>query len=72
MDDMNMPAADKYDTQTAIELVRQAVDYRGWYDTGKIAFKVSYKHLKVCHTSAVRNTCKPRSRVFVCWTHLLP
>ncbi len=29
---MNMPFVDKYDTQSAIELIRQSVDYRGWYD----------------------------------------
>lgn len=32
VDDMNMPFVDKYDTQSAIELIRQSVDYRGWYD----------------------------------------
>ena len=31
-DDCNMPLVDKYDTQSAIELMRQAVDYQGWYD----------------------------------------
>ncbi len=30
IDDMNMPLVDKYDTQSAIELARQLVDYRGW------------------------------------------
>jgi len=30
IDDMNMPFVDKYDTQSAIELARQMVDYRGW------------------------------------------
>ena len=32
VDDMNMPFVDKYDTQSAIELMRQSVDYRGWFD----------------------------------------
>lgn len=32
VDDMNMPFVDKYDTQSAIELIRQSVDYRGWFD----------------------------------------
>lgn len=27
-----MPLVDKYDTQSAIELMRQAVDYQGWFD----------------------------------------
>ena len=31
-DDCNMPLVDKYDTQSAIELIRQAVDYQGWFD----------------------------------------
>lgn len=30
IDDMNMPWVDKYDTQSAVELARQLVDYRGW------------------------------------------
>jgi hypothetical protein len=36
---MNMPFVDKYDTQSAIELARQLVDYRGWYDKVKILLK---------------------------------
>lgn len=32
VDDMNMPFVDKYDTQSAIELMRQSIDYRGWFD----------------------------------------
>lgn len=27
-----MSLVDKYDTQSAIELMRQSVDYQGWYD----------------------------------------
>lgn len=38
-DDMNMPFKDKYDTQSAIELARQMVDYKGWYDKIKIVLK---------------------------------
>ena len=30
VDDMNMPYVDKYDTQSAIELLRQSIDYHGW------------------------------------------
>jgi len=29
LDDLNMPFVDKYDTQSAIELARQMVDYKG-------------------------------------------
>ena len=36
---MNMPFVDKYDTQSPIELARQFVDYRGWYDKSKIVLK---------------------------------
>ena len=32
VDDINMPLVDKYDTQTAIELMRQHVDQKGWFD----------------------------------------
>ncbi len=39
VDDMNMPLVDKYDTQTSIELLRQMVDYHGWYDKVKIQLK---------------------------------
>ena len=39
IDDMNMPNKDKYDTQGAIEIVRQYVDYGGWYDKEKILLK---------------------------------
>ena len=39
IDDMNMPYVDKYDTQSPIELARQFVDYRGWYDKTKIVLK---------------------------------
>ena len=33
VDDMNMPSVDKYDTQSAIELLRQSIDYHGWWVT---------------------------------------
>lgn len=39
VDDMNMPQVDKYDTQSSIELLRQMVDYHGWYDKVKIQLK---------------------------------
>lgn len=39
VDDMNMPFVDKYDTQSAIELLRQMCDYHGWYDKVKILLK---------------------------------
>ena len=40
-----MPYVDKYDTQSAIELIRQSVDYRGWYD--KVRQAVAEDHYMV-------------------------
>lgn len=34
-----VPYVDKYDTQSPIELARQFVDYKGWYDKTKIVLK---------------------------------
>jgi len=36
LDDLNMPARDEYDTQTAIELLRQNADYSHWFDRVKL------------------------------------
>ena len=33
IDDLNLPMLDKYNTQSAIALVRQHIDYAHWYDT---------------------------------------
>lgn len=32
VDDLNMPQLDPYNTQTAIALLRQHIDYEHWYD----------------------------------------
>jgi len=39
VDDLNMPALDKYNTQSAIELMKQKQDYGHWYDRNKILIK---------------------------------
>lgn len=39
VDDMSLPNVDKYDTQSAVELLRQSIDYHGWYDKHKILQK---------------------------------
>lgn len=32
VDDFNMPRKDAYGTQSSLELIRQWIDYDGWYD----------------------------------------
>ena len=39
IDDLNMPALDPFDTQSAIALVRQHKDYEHWYDRAKLTIK---------------------------------
>eukprot|EP00927_Polykrikos_kofoidii_P045594 TRINITY_DN39630_c0_g1_i1.p1 TRINITY_DN39630_c0_g1~~TRINITY_DN39630_c0_g1_i1.p1 ORF type:complete len:2263 (+),score=448.81 TRINITY_DN39630_c0_g1_i1:88-6789(+) len=39
VDDLNMPALDKYNTQTAIELMKEKQDYGHWWDRAKISIK---------------------------------
>jgi len=39
VDDTNMPSKDKYDTQSALELLRQGIDSKGWFDKQKAVAK---------------------------------
>ena len=39
IDDLNMPALDKYNTQSAIELMKEKQDYSHWWDRAKISVK---------------------------------
>lgn len=41
VDDLNMPKVLKYGTQTAVELLRQWADYKGWYDREDLTTKKS-------------------------------
>ena len=43
VDDMNMALMDKYDTQSAIEIMRQSIDYRGWFEKSKIFLKAGQR-----------------------------
>ena len=75
IDDMNMPNKDKYDTQSAIEIVRQYVDYGGWYDK----VKVMQKEIMKCQLASCMNptagsfTLTPRmQRHFVTFAVQMP
>ena len=39
LDDLNLPEVDRYDTQSAIALVREHFDYGHWYDRTKLQLK---------------------------------
>ncbi|CAM9319139.1 unnamed protein product, partial [Hapterophycus canaliculatus] len=39
VDDLNMPFIEEYGTQTPIALLRQYMDYRGWYDRGDLGLR---------------------------------
>ena len=39
VDDLNMPQVEEYGAQPPIELLRQFMDYAGWYDRRELAFR---------------------------------
>lgn len=51
LDDVNLPEVDRYDTQSAIALVRQHLDYGHWYDRGKL----TAKNIQSCQYVAAMN-----------------
>ena len=75
IDDMNMPFVDKYDTQSAIELVRQSVDYRGWFDKIKILLKeiINSQYVACMNPTAGSFNITPRmQRHFVTFAVQMP
>ena len=51
VDDLNLPELDPYNTQSAIALLRQHLDYEHWYDR----FKLATKHVIDCQYIAGMN-----------------
>ena len=39
LDDLNMPQLDEYGTQSHVELLRQAIDYKEYFDRKDLEFK---------------------------------
>jgi dynein heavy chain len=73
IDDLNMPMLDKYNTQSAIELMKQKQDYGHWYDRQKITLKDigSTQYLSCMNPTAGSFIVNPRlQRHF--WTCAVP
>ena len=54
LDDFNMPTPDKYGTQSAVALLRQQIDYGGFYDLKKLTMKqiISVQYLGAMNPTA--------------------
>ena len=67
-----MPFVDKYDTQSAIELMRQSVDYHGWFDKVSpvlrlVAWLLIIGNMAEHHNAAGRQAVAHRADVQSVW-----
>ncbi len=65
LDDLNLPEVDKYNTQSAIALLRQHADYGHWYDRAKLTMKTiqNCQYLAAMNPSAGSFHINPRLQV---------
>ena len=73
IDDLNMPMLDKYDTQSAISLLRQHKDYEHWYDRGKLTLKDIKNTMFICSMNPTAGSflVNPRLQRWF-WTLAIP
>ncbi|RQM21208.1 hypothetical protein B5M09_003796 [Aphanomyces astaci] len=76
LDDVNMPMVEQYGTQTAVALLRQFMDYGGWYDRVEVGYKKTIQDVQfvACmNHKAGSFTINPRlQRHFATFGHLFP
>ena len=59
VDDINMPAVEKYGAQPPIELLRQLVDFKGFYDRNKLYWK-NIENTTILAAAAPPETGRPQ------------